>query len=715
MSRVGLLEALWPASRLHEAVARLARASGLVVDERLLPPAPNDVEEPARQRVWMEHVTEWLGLEAVPIECSYNEADTMLATIAPGVVVVDGPDGPGFLALLRARGRTVTALAPDGRSRRLSIAEVSAALRAPLEAAHNEVGAEALLAAAGVRPDRRARVRAALLAQRLGQELLAACWMLRLPASGDVRSLLRSEGVPRRLALYIGASLMQALVLVAAWQTIGEAALGAEPMMSSLWRWALLIATMLALDLYAGWTAGSLALDIGALLKVRLLTGATRLDQDRLRLTGIGQFMAMSAEAASFEALVLSGGLQALLGALSLLVAAVVLYASLGLLPVALLLLCAGVLAVMVRRYYGRRKDWTVQRGLLTHGLVEQFVGHRTFLVQVDQARWQGEVDSSLARYLASSQALDRMGGALQALAVRGWPLVGGAALIGTFYLGADTAQLAAGVGGLLLAGSAMQQLAGGLSSLSAAAVAAGQIQPLFQAAAHTPSRPSPRDTLDWPAVTGATHTSATANARSLVASGLRYRYPGRSEQVLDGCSLTIHPGEHILIEGPSGGGKSTLGAVLATLRPCQSGLLLLGGVDPNTVAVESWRKRVVAVPQFHENHIFSASLAFNILMGAEWPPKRPEMVAIDTLCRELGLGPLLERMPAWLQQMVGESGWQLSHGERSRIYMARALAQRADIMILDESFAAMDPSTMRKVLRFVLSRSSAVVLIAHP
>jgi ABC-type multidrug transport system fused ATPase/permease subunit len=71
--------------------------------------------------------------------------------------------------------------------------------------------------------------------------------------------------------------------------------------------------------------------------------------------------------------------------------------------------------------------------------------------------------------------------------------------------------------------------------------------------------------------------------------------------------------------------------------------------------------------------------------------------------------------MPAGLQQMVGESGWQLSHGERSRLYIARALLQGADLMILDESFAALDPETLAVALRCVLQRAPTLMVIAHP
>jgi ATP-binding cassette subfamily B protein len=65
--------------------------------------------------------------------------------------------------------------------------------------------------------------------------------------------------------------------------------------------------------------------------------------------------------------------------------------------------------------------------------------------------------------------------------------------------------------------------------------------------------------------------------------------------------------------------------------------------------------------------------------------------------------------------QIVGESGWQLSHGERSRLFIARALLQEADLLLLDESFAALDPESLGQALRYVLARADALLVVAHP
>ena len=170
-----------------------------------------------------------------------------------------------------------------------------------------------------------------------------------------------------------------------------------------------------------------------------------------------------------------------------------------------------------------------------------------------------------------------------------------------------------------------------------------------------------------------------------------------------------------MLIQGASGSGKSTLASLLAGLRAPESGLLFLHGLDAATVGTRSWRERVVLVPQFHDNHVFVGTLAFNLLMGRTWPPTREDLERAAAVCAELGLGPLLERMPLGLHQPVGESGWQLSHGERSRVFAARALLQNPDVMILDESFAALDARTVEQSLRVILERTPTLVMIAHP
>jgi len=119
-----------------------------------------------------------------------------------------------------------------------------------------------------------------------------------------------------------------------------------------------------------------------------------------------------------------------------------------------------------------------------------------------------------------------------------------------------------------------------------------------------------------------------------LSARNLSFRYHANAEPILQACQLEIQKGDRLLLEGPSGGGKSTLSALLA-------GLL----VTQQRIGLKVWRKQIVTAPQFHENHIFTETFLFNLLMGRRWPPLSKDLVEAEALCQELGLGDLLELM----------------------------------------------------------------------
>ncbi|MBC7976541.1 MAG: ATP-binding cassette domain-containing protein, partial [Myxococcales bacterium] len=195
----------------------------------------------------------------------------------------------------------------------------------------------------------------------------------------------------------------------------------------------------------------------------------------------------------------------------------------------------------------------------------------------------------------------------------------------------------------------------------------------------------------------------------------LAFRHATRTTDVLSSCDLTIRHGDRVLLQGPSGSGKSTLAALLTGMQTPRSGLLLARGLDMSCLGESGWRARVSASPQFHENHVLTESFAFNLLMSRSWPPRRKDLQDAREICIELGLGPLLERMPAGMFQMVGETGWQLSHGEKSRLFIARALLQNSDVVIMDESLAALDPENMAATLRCMRARAPSLIVIAHP
>jgi ATP-binding cassette subfamily B protein len=704
----------WPTSRLGEALEALARAAGLAprAVEPLNPPAGLlGLGDEALGR-WLAAAAGHLGLEAEPTQIPYGEVERLLQRMSPALLRLPGDGEPCFFALHSGGRRMVALLGPDLVIHRLRRAVVRAALCRDLEAPLT-AEVDRLLVEAGVPTRRRARARAAILRERLGPKPIGGCWILHLPPGASLWQQARQARLPSRLLALVGGHAVQYLLWLLAWWMIGQGALQGRLDLGWLLAWALLLVTLVPCRLLATWSQGLLAIGAGGLLKQRLFYGALRLEPEEIRHQGAGQFLGRVLEAEAVEALALSGGLLGLVAALEILIAAAVLGLGAGGGTHALLLFAWGAVALLLGwRYYRQRRHWTADRLTLTHDLVERLVGHRTRLAQEGRERWHDGEDQALARYLERSAAMDRTAVWLIALVPRGWLVLGLLGLAPAFVAGQGSpAALAVGLGGLLLAYRAFHKLATGVWHLAGAAIAWEQVAPLFQAAARSEVVGAPAFALTHGSGAG----SSDADGTVLEAHKLVFRYRDRGTPVLRGCNLQIRAGDRLLLEGPSGGGKSTVASLLSGLRVPESGLLLLQGLDRQTLGAEVWRQRVVAAPQFHENHVLTETFAFNLLMGRRWPPQPADVEAAESVCRELGLDDLLSRMPAGLLQMVGETGWQLSHGERSRLYMARALLQEADLVILDESFAALDPETLHRCLRCVLKRAATVLVIAHP
>jgi len=709
----GLDTLAWPTSRLGEALAAVARQCGWRLRGVEIPVCPEARGQDSAEALgeWLEKAAAWLGLEAEPVAVPYAEVEALIRGAGPALIHLPATEKPGFLVLLGRQRRRVTLLGPDLRAHRVAVEIVRTALCQAVEAPLlSEV--EQVLEIVGVAGRRRARARRTILRERLSAERLGGCWVLRLPAGASFWQQLRQAHLPRRLLGLLGAYATQYLCWLLAWWLVGQGALQGRLDPAWLVAWGLLLLTLIPLRLWSTWMQGRFAIGVGGLLKPRLLAGALRLAPEEMRHQGAGQLLGRVIESEAVEALALSGGVLGLLAVVELILAALVLSAGAGGgLQVSLLLGWLGLAGGLGWRYIRQRRDWTVARLSMTHALVERLVGHRTRLAQEAPSTWHTTEDQELAAYLTLSRRLDRSAALLTALVPRGWLLVGVLGLAPALVAGQGTsAAVAIGVGGTLLAYEACKKLATGLGHLAGAGLAWQQVAPLFAAAtrlqvATAPAYAAPPDG----------HLDGAAAQPLLQAHDLVFRHRARSIPVLQGCSLHIRTGERLLVEGPSGGGKSTLVSLLTGLRHSESGLLLLHGLDMQTRGAAGWRRWVVAAPQFHDNHVFTATFAFNLLMGRRWPPHPDDLVAAEALCRALDLGPLLDRMPAGLLQMVGETGWQLSHGERSRLYIARALLQGAALIILDESFAALDPETLHGVQQCVLARAPTLLVIAHP
>ena len=695
---------LWPAAELDHALALLLRHAGLAADPGAVPPPPAAADDDEVER-WLAAATAPLDLEAEPLDASYADAAAMLAGCAPALVRVRDEDGAArFLLLVRPSRGGVRVLGPDRRVRTVSIDHLRAAVCAPLERAAAPDVAR-VLERAGVPVRRRARAEAALLRERLGSRRVAGVWMLRPRPGAPLRALAADAGVRGLAPRLATAHALQYALWTGAWALLAAGALSGRVDGARLAGWTLALMTAVPLRALSLWWQGVLGMRAGAALKRRLLDGALRLRADEVRHQGAGRFLGTVIESEAMESLALSGGIAAALGAVELALAFAVLAGGAGgwmhALSLAAWLCVVGALAAR----YGRvRARWTAARLEMTHGLVERMVGYRTRLAQQDPDRLHRGEEEELERYLALSAAMDGAAARLPGLAARGWLLVGLAGVVPAFVRGGGSAGVAIALGGVLLAWQSLARLGPALLQLPDAAIAWTRVGPLFRAAAR---REAPGA---WEARGGTEGDGAV-----LEAAEVAFAHGGGGAPVLRGLDLRLRRGDRVLLEGESGAGKSTLAAVLAGLREPDAGSLLLGGLDRWTVGAAEWRRRVATAPQFHENHVLTGTLAFNLLMGRRWPAPPADLEEAEALCRELGLGPLLDRMPSGMMQMVGEGGWQLSHGERSRVFLARALLQGGDAVVLDESFAALDPETLAVAWRVADARAPALLVIAHP
>lgn len=709
-----LVSLAWPLTRLGEAIETLARRAGLRPTAVGAATSPRFRGEPEQEDLdsWLDWACARLGIEVESVEATGAEFVELLRGAGPALLRYRHAGEHYVLLLLKATARTVQLISPDLRIRKCPLGVVRAALCAEVEGpVIAEV--EALLRQANIPARNWSGVKHVLVQERIAARRFGGCWMLRTPPTGSFWAQVSYARLPGRLVAMLAVFAGLYLLEIVGWILIGRGALDGRLNPGWLVAWALLLLGTVPLRLWGGWLQGALGIGLGTLLKQRLLSGALKMNMDEVRQQGAGQLLGQVIESQALESLALNGGFAVLIAAIELCLAGWVLALGAGgIVHVTLLLLWVVGTAAVCWRYYQRLRRWTHARLELTHDLVERMVGHRTRLAQEAPERRHDDEDQMLDRFLSVSSDFDKAFVPLAGGLPRGWLVVGLLGLAPDFVLGsAEATGLAVGLGGVLLAYRALGEAASGLAALVRATVAWEQIAPLFAAAKQAVDSNAPCPVSNR---TGSDLALGEVSKVLVQARDVVFRYRRQSEPVLGGCDLTIYRGDRLLLEGPSGGGKSTLAALLVGLRQPESGLLLLDGLDRATLG-ETWRRLSTAAPQFHENHVLTGTFAFNLLMGRRWPPSDADLAEAEQLCGELGLGDLLGRMPSGLMQMVGETGWQLSHGERSRLYLARALLQKSELVVLDESFAALDPETLDQCLRCALSRASTLLVIAHP
>ncbi len=511
----------------------------------------------------------------------------------------------------------------------------------------------------------------------------------------------------------LAAQLASTLVLLGSWACIGNGALTGHFDTGWLAAWALALASLVPLESLTTWLKGVLIVGIGGVLKERLMAGALAIPAGEVRRRGSARLLSEVLESEGLDEHLAGGGVTTVLALMDLLVTAGLFLALGDLAQFGTLFAWIVMLTAVFARTLAVRLQWSRQRLVQTAHMTEHMIAHRTRVSQQSSTHWHDASDRLLARYVSTSRHLDRYSAAIQSALPRGYVVIAVLAMAPAFLAGhTSQGRLAAVLGAILFGANALQRSGNAFARSAAAHSAWLLIAPLFAAGARTADATRTAD----PSRAADPPRAATMSAPpGLQAGGVRYTPAGLRDPVLRDISFSIAPGERILLEGSSGSGKSTLAGILGGSIASQGGYVLAGGMDRQTLGPLQWPREVALAPQYHENYLLSGTLIFNLLLGRPLPHTAADIEAAAALCAELGLGNLIERMPAGLHQIVGETGWRLSQGERSRIFLARALLQDAGVVVLDESLAALDPENLALCLACLMRRKFALILIAHP
>jgi ATP-binding cassette subfamily B protein len=186
------------------------------------------------------------------------------------------------------------------------------------------------------------------------------------------------------------------------------------------------------------------------------------------------------------------------------------------------------------------------------------------------------------------------------------------------------------------------------------------------------------------------------------------FRHAG-PRPVFNNLCLRIEAGERVGLVGPSGGGKSTLFALLQRFYDVQHGRILIDGQDIARVTQESLRGAIAAVPQ--DVSLFHRSIMENIRYG------RPSASNDEVMAAALAARcDFIETLPNGMATIVGDRGVKLSGGQRQRLAIARAFLKDAPLLLLDEATSALDSESeeaIRQALGYLM-RDRTVIAIAH-
>ncbi len=186
------------------------------------------------------------------------------------------------------------------------------------------------------------------------------------------------------------------------------------------------------------------------------------------------------------------------------------------------------------------------------------------------------------------------------------------------------------------------------------------------------------------------------------------FSYPGQGEPALQNVSLHIAPGEHVVILGRTGSGKTTLQKLMLGLYQPSAGVIRIDGIDLRQLDPADLRRNAGFVGQ--EAMLFFGTLRENIAVGAPFADDAAVVLAADVA----GLTQFVNRHPKGFDMPIGERGDSLSGGQRQQVAIARAVLMDPSILIFDEPTSAMDFSTesafKARLAQFAAHRTMVIV-----
>jgi subfamily B ATP-binding cassette protein MsbA len=215
---------------------------------------------------------------------------------------------------------------------------------------------------------------------------------------------------------------------------------------------------------------------------------------------------------------------------------------------------------------------------------------------------------------------------------------------------------------------------------------------------------------MDAPLTVTERGTAATVDRVSGKVAICNVSFSYGEERILEGINLTVEPGKMVALVGPSGGGKSTLAALLMRLYDVEEGQILLDGRDIREFSLEALNRQFALVDQ--ETTLFNDTIAGNIRYG------KPDAsdAEVEAAAKAAYAHDFILELPQGYTTNIGDRGVRLSGGQRQRICIARALLKNAPILILDEATSALDTESEKMVQQaldnLMLNRTTFV--IAH-